>query len=59
MKRFFIFLIIIVILMGALMTYILKNQNPDVTVVRKGAYWEMLKRDDSKIDRNHHEKSKD
>ena len=59
MKKFFIFLIVIAILMGTLMTYILKNQNPDVTVVRKGAYWEMLKRDDSTIDRNHKEHSKD
>jgi len=58
MKKFFIFLIVLTILMGGLMTYILKNQNPDVTVVRKGAYWEMLKRDDSKIDRNHKSSSK-
>ena len=59
MKKFFIFLIVMIVLMGALMTYILKNQNPDVTVVRKGAYWEMLKRDDSLIDKNKQETSKD
>jgi len=53
MKKFFMFLIGIAVIMGALMTYILKNQDPNVTVVRKGAYWEMLKRDDSMIDRNH------
>jgi len=59
MKKFFIFLIAITIIMGALMTYILKNQDPNVTVVRKGAYWEMLKRDDSMIERNQKESPKD
>ena len=59
MKKFFIFLIGITIIMGALMTYILKNQDPNVTVVRKGAYWEMLKRDDSMIERNQKEDLKD
>jgi uncharacterized membrane protein len=59
MKKFFMFLIGIALIMGALMTYILKNQDPSVTVVRKGAYWEMLKRDDSMIDRNHKTNPKD
>ena len=59
MKKFFIFLIVLTIIMGAFMTYILKNQDPNVTVVRQGAYWEMLKRDDSIIDRNHKDNPKD
>jgi len=59
MKKFFIFLIVMIVVMGALMTYILKNQNPDVTVVRKGAYWEMIQRDDSLIDKNKKESAKD
>ena len=59
MKKFFIFLIVVTVLMGGFMTYILKNQNPNVTVVRKGAYWEMIQRDDSQIDRNHKGSSKD
>jgi len=59
MKKFFIFLIVITVLMGGFMTYILKNQNQDVTVVRKGAYWEMIQRDDSLIDKNNKASSED
>ena len=59
MKKFFIFLIVITVLMGGFMTYILKNQNEDVTVVRKGAYWEMIQRDDSLIDKNNKASSED